>query len=25
MDRSRPFGGGWLGLMMLRQLGLREL
>ena len=25
VERSRPFGGGWLGLMLLRQLGLREL
>ena len=25
MERSRPFGGGWLGLMLLRQLGLNEL
>lgn len=25
VDRSRPFGGGWLGLMLLRQLGLSEL
>ena len=25
VERSRPFGGGWLGLMMLRQLGLSEL
>jgi hypothetical protein len=23
--RSRPFGGAWLGLMLLRQLGLSEL
>ena len=25
VERSRPFGGGWLGLMLLRQLGLNEL
>ena len=25
VERSRPFGGGWLGLMLLRQLGLSEL
>ena len=25
VERSRPFGGGWLGLMLLRQLGLGEL
>ena len=25
VERSRPFGGGWLGSMLLRQLGLREL
>jgi transposase len=25
VERSRPFGGGWLGLMLLRQLGLDEL
>ena len=24
-ERSRPFGGGWLGLMLWRQLGLSEL
>ena len=25
VERSRPFGGGWLGLTLLRQLGLNEL
>jgi transposase len=25
VERSRSFGGGWLGLMLLRQLGLSEL
>jgi transposase len=25
VERSRPFGGGWLGLLLLRQLGLSEL
>ena len=25
VERSRPFGGGWLGLMLLRQLGLSKL
>ena len=25
VERSRPFGGGWLGLMLLRQMGLSEL
>ena len=25
VERSRPFGGGWLGLMLLRQLGLGKL
>jgi hypothetical protein len=25
VERSRPFGGGWLGLMLLRQLGLSEV
>ncbi len=25
VEHSRPFGGGWLGLMLLRQLGLSEL
>ncbi len=25
VERSRPFGGSWLGLMLLRQLGLSEL
>ena len=25
VERSRPFGGGWLGSMLLRQLGLSEL
>jgi transposase len=25
VERSRPFGGGWLGLMLIRQLGLSEL
>ena len=25
MERSRPFGGSWLGLTLLRQLGLSEL
>jgi hypothetical protein len=25
VERSRPFGGGWLGLMLLRQPGLSEL
>jgi transposase len=25
VERSRPFGGAWLGLMLLRQLGLSEL
>jgi hypothetical protein len=24
-ERSRPFGGSWLGSMLLRQLGLSEL
>ena len=25
VERSRPFGGSWLGLMLLRQLGLSDL
>ena len=25
VERSRPFGGGWLGLMLLHQMGLSEL
>lgn len=25
VERSRPFGGAWLGLMLLRELGLGEL
>ena len=25
VERSRSFGGGWLGLMLLRQLGLSEI
>ena len=25
VERSRPFGGSWLGLILLRQLGLSEL
>ena len=25
VERSRPFGGSWLGLMLLRQLGLTDL
>ena len=25
VERSRPFGGAWLGLMLLRQLGLNDL
>jgi transposase len=25
VERSRPFGGAWLGLMLLRQLGMSEL
>ena len=25
VERSRPFGGTWLGLMLLPQLGLSEL